>query len=670
MKGHDDCLVEIAARQKGEVAGEAAFYNKITTPSRSMPFLVLFISGWSDHTSRLWSLLSRNIEYGGWKIGTAWVNLFDPKNDIDARLPRGVHALRSVALPCICILANGEIVEDGTLVLRSPAEAEDVIRFIVNRAAMIPSLSPSPIKTPSTGKVSNRAAKIPSPSPSKTPSSTGKRYSADREMRAIIYRGLSRILNPINDYVRYIVGLPIEFQIEGYPSRDETAVKEVIFVLILGFAQSVIRWAKDFNFQDGCVLLWISQNAGAALDIDNLPDAVANRFIRKEITKILSSESKLPNGFIDFASMSNLLTLAGKVQDLPSIGKTIEGDEYLQSLYELFPSLAKFILYSHNVDPAPFLEALGAELRLLNAARTPVFAAQEQGVATMGQDKGLEELLAELERLIGLASVKSEVRSLVNLMRVRELRRRRGMTASEVALHLAFTGNPGTGKTTIARLFAAICQALGVLKKGHLVEVDRAGLVGGYVGQTALKTKVVIDSAIDGVLFIDEAYSLAQSASDADYGRECIATILKAMEDHRASLIVIVAGYTEPMRSFLESNPGLRSRFTKEIWFPDYSDDELTRIFDYIVLSNGYLLGGEAVSTAQACISEIHNTRDDNFGNAREMRTLFEAAIQAQADRLALETDPSPTQLETIEPADIVSALQRYKSRRAASLQH
>jgi SpoVK/Ycf46/Vps4 family AAA+-type ATPase len=270
-----------------------------------------------------------------------------------------------------------------------------------------------------------------------------------------------------------------------------------------------------------------------------------------------------------------------------------------------------------------------------------------------GAEKTLVQLLAELDSLIGLDSVKREVRSLVNLIRVRELRRKSGLPLTDVALHLVFTGNPGTGKTTVARLFAEICRALGVLKRGHLIEVDRAGLVGGYVGQTALKTKQVIDSAIDGVLFIDEAYSLTRSTSENDYGMECVATLLKAMEDHRDALIVIVAGYTDLMSSFLQSNPGLRSRFTKEIYFPDYSSDELWRIFKHVVESNGYQLGAGAEEIARAHIDAIYEHRGDNFGNAREMRTLFELVVQRQADRLVLEANPSPQQLQVLGSVDI-----------------
>ena len=199
-------------------------------------------------------------------------------------------------------------------------------------------------------------------------------------------------------------------------------------------------------------------------------------------------------------------------------------------------------------------------------------------------------------------------------------------------MHLVFTGNPGTGKTTVARLFAEICRALGVLKRGHLVEVDRPGLIGGYVGQTALKTKQVIESALDGVLFIDEAYSLTRSKSENDFGAECVATLLKAMEDHRDSLIVIVAGYADLMNSFLESNPGLRSRFTKDVHFPDYTGEDLWLVFDRIVEVNGFTLTADALDTARAEIGRIYASRGHNFGNAREMRTYFESVLQRQAD--------------------------------------
>jgi ATPase family associated with various cellular activities (AAA)/AAA lid domain len=269
------------------------------------------------------------------------------------------------------------------------------------------------------------------------------------------------------------------------------------------------------------------------------------------------------------------------------------------------------------------------------------------------QAQSLDHLLADLGNLIGLTSVKREVNSLVNLIKVRELRRKGGLPSPEITLHLVFTGNPGTGKTTVARLFAEICRALGVSKRGHLVEVDRSGLIGGYIGQTALKTKQVIESALDGVLFIDEAYSLSRSKSENDFGSECISTLLKAMEDHRDSLIVIVAGYADLMSDFVKSNPGLRSRFTKDVYFPDYSNDELVLIFNRIAESNGFMLSAEASNHVQARIQDIYTQRSETFGNAREMRTFFESTIQRQADRLALEANPSATQLQLLEVIDI-----------------
>jgi len=304
----------------------------------------------------------------------------------------------------------------------------------------------------------------------------------------------------------------------------------------------------------------------------------------------------------------------------------------------------------HNRSP----EVIGdARVRVTDHHQTQNLNGEPAHVGTPGPAKALDKALRELDDLIGLDSVKREVRSLVNLMRVRELRRQSGLPSPEVTLHLVFTGNPGTGKTTVARLFAEICRALGVLARGHLVEVDRVGLVGGYIGQTALKTQQVIESAMNGVLFIDEAYSLTRYSSDNDFGMECISTLLKAMEDHRDALIVIVAGYTDPMQSFLASNPGLRSRFTKQVHFPDYGSDELWRIFSHIVDINGYQLSESAAEAARARIAAIYERKSDNFGNAREMRTLFEDVVQAQANRLTSQTDIAPEQLQVFESADI-----------------
>jgi stage V sporulation protein K len=270
----------------------------------------------------------------------------------------------------------------------------------------------------------------------------------------------------------------------------------------------------------------------------------------------------------------------------------------------------------------------------------------------------LAEVQADLDALVGLETVKEQVQALVAFLEVQALRKRSGLPEVATSQHLVFLGNPGTGKTTIARLLAETYRATGLLRRGHLVEVDRAGLVGQWVGSTALKTDRVVRQALDGVLFIDEAYALAADPdrTHADFGAEAIETLLKRMEDFRERLVVIVAGYPRLMERLLASNPGLRSRFAREIVFPDYSTDELLGITRKFVAEHEYSLEGSAEATLRAIFDSA--ARDEGFGNARFARTIFEQALNMHALRLARGglREPSLAELQTLTDEDVRAA--------------
>ena len=292
--------------------------------------------------------------------------------------------------------------------------------------------------------------------------------------------------------------------------------------------------------------------------------------------------------------------------------------------------------------------------------QTAVSADAEQSVNSLTaaaiSDKEREEKLAkaieELDVLIGIDDVKSEVKGLVNFLKVQAARKAAGLPENPISLHMVFEGNPGTGKTTVARILGRIFGAMGVLEKGHLVETDRSGLVAEFVGQTATKANKIIDSALDGVLFIDEAYSLVGDQKDS-FGAEALQILLKRAEDDRDRLIVIMAGYSEQMKQLLQSNPGLSSRFARSFPFPDYSAGELSRIFSMLAEKNHYSVCDSVQQKLEAILDSAVTSKDEHFGNGRLVRNIFEKAIRNLADRVVNVPELTPELLTTFQPDDI-----------------
>ena len=333
-------------------------------------------------------------------------------------------------------------------------------------------------------------------------------------------------------------------------------------------------------------------------------------------------------------------------------------DEIILQQMDLIRSMTERNLRSMDTDfwGTPLMEKKTNQPPISEKSEKPASqsqAAKPEEKEEIPPKEKIEDLLAELDSYVGMDAIKTEVRSLINMVQVYKLRREHDLPTTDMSLHMVFSGNPGTGKTTVARIMSRIYHSLDILSKGQLVEVDRSGLVAGYVGQTALKTQKVIEKAMGGVLFIDEAYAL-NGKSENDFGQEAIDTILKAMEDHRDDLVVIVAGYTELMDRFIHSNPGLESRFNRFLLFEDYTPEQMVAIFKMQCKKGCYVLAQGTEELVRDFIAE--ESADDSFGNARGVRNLFEHILVAQNNRLAKMENVTRDDLMQILPDDVLHA--------------
>lgn len=426
---------------------------------------------------------------------------------------------------------------------------------------------------------------------------------------------------------KYDVGIQKLYNVCGLEQEEDKTTKEVVKIELLQFVSRIIGIDGKITQSE---IDFLNKYLEVKLTIENLKQVIKSSGILNE------ENMNMPAGIIAFKEADEKLREKKIIND-----NTEDIADFLINIYEILGKEAMM------VDDVIDDREIAVYTKYLNYYKKEVKEYEtiynsnnirnneNINVTKLDENKNLQELLNELNSLIGLDDVKQDVQSLINLIQIRKIREKRNLKQQPMSLHLVFMGNPGTGKTTVARLMARIYNKIGILSKGQLVEVDRSGLVGGYVGQTALKVQDVVKSAIGGILFIDEAYSLASNKDGNDYGKEAIDTLLKAMEDHRDNLIVIVAGYTNLMEDFLESNPGLKSRFNKYLFFKDYTPEELYSIFERMCQGYKFNITDEAKEYVKDYFEKRYIHRNENFANGRDVRNFFEKALIRQADRLS-----------------------------------
>lgn len=381
-----------------------------------------------------------------------------------------------------------------------------------------------------------------------------------------------------------------------------------------------------------------------------------SKYLRPDIDISFDTQSycrsALKDSYVDLLKTSELLNQNSRMSSNEFFLQKVLGEcdrdlqtQYMTLLYRYASAVAKADGRVNETEEKWLADIMRSkDFNIGNGSNVRTTTKREQAT--------VESPYEMLNDLIGLSSVKEEITQLANFIKIQQVRQSKGLRTPDISYHCVFTGNPGTGKTTVARIMASIYKELGILKKGHLVETDRSGLVAEYVGQTAVKTNKIIDSALDGVLFIDEAYSLVQGAKE-DFGQEAISTLLKRMEDDRNRLVVILAGYSSEMKGFIDSNPGLQSRFNRYIHFSDYTADELKQIFLLNAKKNQYTLDEEASSVLGEIMSSAIGHKDKNFGNARFVRNLFEKSIQNQATRLSSQSNITEEVLSILKAEDL-----------------
>ena len=449
------------------------------------------------------------------------------------------------------------------------------------------------------------------------------------------------------------MGVNINMTINNTPKNDVEHKVKLLFWIDLTRCYLALGHLIDFSSKEGLGLFYFTARTEGCVQCSKYTTFDAVSFLYKkyaeDILKGIKSHVDSVSAPSDVFWVSRLL----------ANNNTILHRKFLVDIYR-FASLtakadntvtdeeAEWLANIMKLQAGGGSEIISDEIVENEGSKSP----QTGKVSTKTRRPSATSAMKELKSLIGLESVKQEVEALSNFIKIQQTREAKGLKTSSVSYHCVFTGNPGTGKTTVARVLAKIYKGLGVVSKGHLVETDRAGLVAEYVGQTAVKTNKIIDSALDGVLFIDEAYSLV-SKSESDYGKEAIATLLKRMEDDRDRLIVILAGYTNEMKDFIDTNPGLQSRFNRYIEFPDYNEDELFQIFMRSVEQYEYTLSDEAVEGLKDYFKEQVANKDKNFGNGRLVRNIFEKTLERQANRLAHEVNLTTEKLSQIDIQDL-----------------